>query len=311
METEMRYIYEVSRTGSFSKAAENLYVSQPALSKSIKKTEDAIGMPLFDRRAHPLQLTEAGQAYLKAIEKILLAEKDLSDQIRDIRDLEKGQISIGGSNYVNTSILPDVLTSFQERYPGVQIRLVEFSSARLSQMLAKNELDLTFSCNMEFMQDFKKQEAFRDRLLMAVPWNAPINETLGDRSYGVEEIIQGDHLRMKKPPVEISAFRGLPFIALDQGNNLYDRALQIFREAGFDPEIRIVLQQMTTAFKLAESGFGITMTCDRLVRASYTDLRFYAIDSPLADRIFYMLLPRRAYVPVAVQRFMEHFKSRI
>ena len=196
----MRYIYEVSRTGSFSKAAENLYVSQPALSKSIKKTEDAIGMPLFDRRAHPLQLTEAGQAYLKAIEKILLAEKDLSDQIRDIRDLEKGQISIGGSNYVNTSILPDVLTSFQERYPGVQIRLVEFSSARLSQMLAKNELDLTFSCNMEFMQDFKKQEAFRDRLLMAVPWNAPINETLGDRSYGVEEIIQGDHLRMKKPP---------------------------------------------------------------------------------------------------------------
>ncbi len=311
METELHYILEVSRTGSFSKAAENLFVSQPALSKSIKKTEEAIGMPLFDRRTHPLQLTEAGKAYVKAIEKILLTEKDLSDQIRDIRNLEKGHISIGGSNYVNTSILPDILTSFQEQYPGVQIHLVEFSSARLSQMLAKNELDLTFSCNMEFMQDFQKQEAFRDRLLMAVPWNCPINDTLGDFSYGVEEIIQGDHLLMKKPPVEIGAFRGLPFIALDQGNNLYDRAFQLFREAGFEPDLRIVLQQMTTAFKLAESGFGITVTCDRLVKASYTDLRFYAIDSPLTDRVFYMLLPRRAYIPVAVQRFMEHFRSRI
>ena len=309
METEMRYIYEVSRTGSFSKAAENLFVSQPALSKAIKKTEDTIGMPLFDRRAHPLRLTEAGEAYMKAIEQIRLVEKDLSDRIRDMKDLKTGQVSIGGSNYVNTSILPDLLTSFQELYPGIKIRLVEFSSARLSQMLAKNELDLTFSCNMEFMQDFQKQEAFRDRLMIAVPWNAPINEVLGDCSYGVEEIIQGDHLRMKKPPVEISAFQGLPFIALDKGNNLYDRAFQIFREAGFEPEIRIVLQQMTTAFKLAESGFGITMTCDRLIRASYTDLRFYAIDSPLADRIFYMLLPRRAYIPAAVQRFMDHFRS--
>ncbi len=311
MEAELRYIYEVCRTGNFSRAAENLFVSQPALSKSIKKTEDAIGMPLFDRRSHPLQLTEAGEAYLRAIEKILLIEKDLSDQIGDIKDLEKGHLRIGGSNYVNTSILPEALTSFQERYPGVEIELVEFSSARLSQMLSKNELDLTFSCNMEFMQDFQKQEAFRDRLLMAVPWNVPINETLGDLSYGVEEIIQGDHLRRTKPPVEMGVFRDLPFIALDKGNNLYDRALRLYREAGYEPRIRIVLQQMTTAFKLAESGFGITVTCDRLVQASYSDLRFYAIDSPLADRVFYMLLPRRAYIPVAVQRFMEHLKSRI
>lgn len=311
METELRYIYEVCRTGNFSRAAENLFVSQPALSKAIKKTEDAIGMPLFDRRSHPLQLTEAGEAYMEAIEKILLIEKDLSDRVRDIKDLKRGHISIGGSNYVNTSILPDVLTSFQEACPGVEIQLVEFSSARLAQMLAKNELDLTFSCNTRFMQDFERKEAFRDRLLMAVPWNFPLNEELENYSYGADEILQGDHLLGKKEPVPVSAFRDLPFIALDKGNNLYDRAVQMYQEAGFEPDIRIVLQQMTTAFKLAESGFGITVTCDRLIRSSYTDLRFYVIDTPLADRVFYMLLPKRDYIPAAVRRFMEHFRSRI
>ena len=311
MEPELKYIYEVYRTGSFSRAADALFVSQPALSKSIKKTEDAVGMPLFDRRQHPLRLTEAGEAYIRAIERISLVEKDLADEIADVKSLESGSISIGGSNYVNTSILPDVLTSFQDRYPGVRIRLVEKSSAELSEMLAANDLDLTFSCNTEFMRNFRKKEAFRDHLLMAVPWNAPINEELEECAYGVDEIIHGDHLERKKEPVPISTFQHLPFIALDKGNNLYDRVLHIYSDAGLAPDIRIVLQQMTTAFKLAESGYGVTVTCDRLVKASYTDLRFYDIDSPLADRTFYMLLPERAYTPIAVRRFMEHFEAQI
>ena len=311
MEAELRYIYEVYKTGSFSRAAENLFVTQPALSKSIRRTEESIGMAIFERKQHPLQLTEAGESYIRAIEKILLIEKDLADEISDIRNLESGSVLIGGSNYVNTSILPDILTRFQMKYPNIKIRLVEASSAHLSKLLAGNELDLTFSCNKNFVKDFKKREAFRDCLLMAVPWNCEINEKLSAHAYTAADILEGRHLLGERSDVGIEAFRQLPLIALDEGNNLYDRMREIYQEAGFDPDIRIVLQQMTTAFKLAESGYGITITCDRLVKASYTDLRFYSIRTPLSERIFYMLLPNRAYTPVAVKRFMEFFDRNV
>lgn len=67
----MNYVYEVYKEQSFSKAAENLYISQPALSSMIKKIETKIGMPLFDRSTSPIQLTECGKKYIKTAEKIM------------------------------------------------------------------------------------------------------------------------------------------------------------------------------------------------------------------------------------------------
>ncbi len=305
MDADLKYIYEVYKTGSFSRAAENLFISQPALSKSIKKTEDAVGMPLFERKSHPLIATDAGMCFVRAAKKLLLLEKELEDELSDIRDLETGVIRLGGSNYINTSILPDIITSFQEKYPKIQIFLVEESSAQLSEMLAKNDLDLTLSCNPAFMRDFRREKVFSDTLLMAVPWGMEIDEALEEQAYTLEEITAGEHLTSLKAPVGIDRFRGLPFIFLDRGNNLYDRAREICLAAGFEPEIRIVLQQMSTALKLAESGYGVTITCDRLVKTSQADLRYFSLDTPLSKRDFYALLPDRTYMPVAVKRFLD------
>ena len=311
MDADLKYIYEVYRTGSFSKAAENLFVTQPALSKSIKRTEEAIGMPLFDRKTHPLSPTEAGMCYVRAAQKLGLLEKDLEDELSDIKNLETGVIRIGGSNYVNIAILPEVLTSFQAKYPKVEIRLVEESSAQLADLLERNELDLTFNCNPDFLRSFPREEAFEDVLLMAVPWGMKGVEGLFEKAYTLEEIREGEHLTGKKAPVDIQAFRGLPLIALDKGNNLYDRMWAIYQSAGSPPNIRIVLQQMTTALKLAESGYGMTITCDRLVETTGADLQYYRIDTPLSRRVFYLLLPNRAYQPVVVKRFLEHFRETV
>ena len=85
----MDYIYEVYRERSFSKAAKNLYISQPSLSASVKKTEERIGAPVFDRGTTPLQLTECGKEYIKCVEKILDIRNEFANYIKDMDESAK------------------------------------------------------------------------------------------------------------------------------------------------------------------------------------------------------------------------------
>ena len=109
MRQELEYVYEVYKSGSLSKAAEKLYITQPALSMAIKKIESSIGMTLFDRKVRPFQLTEAGWLYINAITRIKKIEAELTQRIGDINDLHTGHVRVGGSHYINGYILPPVL----------------------------------------------------------------------------------------------------------------------------------------------------------------------------------------------------------
>ena len=87
MQPEMKYIYTVYQCGSFSKAAEKLFLTQPALSISVQKVEHEVGMPLFNRDKKPLELTEAGMIYIQKIEQIQHLEQELAMQLNDLTDL--------------------------------------------------------------------------------------------------------------------------------------------------------------------------------------------------------------------------------
>ena len=89
MEQVMEYIWRVYQEGSFSKAAEKLYMTQPALSIAVKRVEASLGAELFDRTRHPLELTEAGYAYVNAIRRVRDTEDDLRREIDDLRGLRR------------------------------------------------------------------------------------------------------------------------------------------------------------------------------------------------------------------------------
>ena len=146
MQQEMKYIYTVYQKGSFSKAAEALFMTQPALSISIQKVENEIGMPLFNRDKKPLELTEAGQLYIEKIRQIMHLENELSQQLNDLTDLKTGQLRIGGSHYFNSYILPPVIADFKKKWPGIDLELTEAGSYELLTMLKDDLIDLTFNC---------------------------------------------------------------------------------------------------------------------------------------------------------------------
>ena len=112
MELEKKYIYQVYQCGSFSKAAEALFITQPALSIAIKKVEQEIGAAIFNRSQRPLTLTSIGELYLQHIKKEMLLEQQLKQQIDDIHGLKSGDLKIGGTHYMNAYLLPSYIAQF-------------------------------------------------------------------------------------------------------------------------------------------------------------------------------------------------------
>ena len=311
VEQEMKYIYQVYQDGSFSKAADNLYITQPALSISIHKVERALGMEIFDRSTRPISLTPAGELYIETIRRTMLLEEDLSRRLEDIRNLESGSLCIGGTHYLNCYILPDVLTGFTQRYPNIRIDLVEQSSARLVEMLAGRELDLTLNCNPSFQVGFHRYPAFDDYILLAVPKSFPVGARLEERALTAEEILGRRHLKADCPSVDLMEFEEMEFLLLQPGNNLRDRVIHMFQVEGFSPKVKLEVAQLVTAYHLAEHSFAAAFISDRLVTTDSRNLRYYKLRSRLAERLFYILLPQRDYTSFAVRAFIQHFRETI
>lgn len=114
---------------------------------------------------------------------------------------------MGGSHYLNAYILPEILAQFSKKNPGIELELVEHSAATLSAMLSAHELDLTFSCNEEFMEDFEKYPAFTDYILLAVQEDQEINKAMEKFALTPEDISNGRHLLETCPSVSLEQFR--------------------------------------------------------------------------------------------------------
>ena len=178
MQQEMKYIYTVYQKGSFSKAAESLYMTQPALSISIQKVETEIGMPLFNRDKKPLELTEAGKLYIEKIRQIMHLENELAQQLGDLTSLKTGNLRVGGSHYFNSYILPPVIADFKKKWPGIDLQLTEAGSNELLDMLKEDLIDLTFNCTPDPHDKLRRVPGFKDTILLAVSTRFPVNDHL-------------------------------------------------------------------------------------------------------------------------------------
>lgn len=310
MSPELTYLYAVYMEGSFSKAAEKLFITQPALSIAIKKIEDEIGMPLFDRKKKPLKLTDAGEIYIDAIKKMQIAEMESRQKINDIKNLNTGLIRLGGTHYINSYILPTILIEFTKRYPNISLQIYERSSFELISMLSSQEIDLTFSCDPQAKKEFPCYEMFNDHILFAVPDSDPFNLKHEDKVLTATDIINKKHLEPDCRKITIEEVAEEEIILLRKGNNLQERVLEMYKMSGLKPKVKFDLNQLVTAYHMAEAGLGATFTSDRVVANENSSLKFYALEDPLAKRTFNIILPKNTYTPIAVQRFIELSKKK-
>ena len=162
----MHYVYQVYKEMNFSRAARNLYISQPSLSAAVKKVEAQIGYPIFDRSSSPIQLTELGKEYIRSIEIIMDVENGFQNYVNDMRELKSGSISIGGTNLFASYVLPPILVRFTEHYPHIHIDLTEATTSALTERLFSGSLDLLIDNQSMDLSIYGKRFFCEEHLLL-------------------------------------------------------------------------------------------------------------------------------------------------
>ncbi len=150
-----KYMITVLQEGSITAAAKKLYVSQPSLSQMIKLVESNLGAPLFNRSTDPITLTYAGQKYIEAAKKILTINENLEKEIEEINLEDHGSFRLGIPVQRGMQVLPFVLPKFFEKYPHVDINLVESGSAQTEQLLLEGKLDITCMTTVPHYEELK------------------------------------------------------------------------------------------------------------------------------------------------------------
>ncbi len=307
MFTWKKYIYEVYLEKSFSKAAQNLFISQPSLSARVKKVEERIGFPLFDRSTSPLQLTEVGKVYIEASEEIFKIEQRVENYINNLSTLKTGSLSIGASNLFAAYVLPPLITGFKQKFPDIHIQITEGNTTQLESMLSNNSLDFVID-NYHYDSTLYNKELYcKENILLAVPKNLPVNDTFREYSLSYESIRNKSYLSPSYPSVPLEAFSALPFIMLTPGNDTRIRGDRLCREAGFHPNIILELNQQSTAYMAASTQLGATFISDILVSQlpSFENLAYYKLQGDSANRKVFFYYKNHKYKTKAMEEFLS------
>jgi DNA-binding transcriptional LysR family regulator len=139
---QLRILKAIASEGSFKRAADSLYVSQPAVSLQVQNLEKQLNVPLFDRGGRRAQLTEAGHLLLSYGEKIIALCQETCRAIEDLQNLQGGTLIVGASQTTGTYLLPRMIGMFRQKYPDVSVQLQVHSTRRTSWAVANGQVDL-------------------------------------------------------------------------------------------------------------------------------------------------------------------------
>lgn len=303
----MEYIYAVYKAGSFSEAAKELYVTQPCLSAMVKKTENQLGVPIFDRNVKPLRLTEYGVQYIAYLEKIQSIEGEFEQYLSDVRGLRTGSLSIGANTVLASFVLPSLIQKFKTRYPGVQVQLVEGSVDYLEDALIHGRLDLILDNCLLDSSIYLQYPLGAEHILIAAHRDIHDAERWQGFCLSHDDILAGRHIKMDTPALSINVFADIPVIALRTSTDTRRRMDTIYQQAGFHGDIQLEVDQLTTAYNIACTGLGMTLVSDTLLyqMPASPDMCYYKLHSDVTARTIYMSHKRSRYVPLAMQKFMD------
>lgn len=170
----LRYFQAIADANSFTKAAEQLHVAQPAISMAIKKLEAELDLTLFHRHERQISLTDEGKKLLQHSRRILQAIDDARLEMEELKGLTQGEVRVGIPSMLGSYYFPPILMAFRHRYPELDLSVIEGGTWQLQQMLERGELDLAIIVADVLPQELQARTFLREQMLVTVAKDHPL-----------------------------------------------------------------------------------------------------------------------------------------
>ncbi len=311
------YIKKIAHAKSISVAADQLGISQPALSSYLKKVEGELGVVLFDRSRQPLELTEAGRVYLDYLDEVVVRQKELMKNLSDINDLKTGSLTVGGASFFNVAYLPKAIAAFASENPGIDIEIVDDRVPRLEAMAQKGLLDLFITPINDEPERFVYEELLEEDIFLAVPEAWEVNRQLEGKAISIEELPESEAAaksHRKEKPLTREEFACLcreTFVVLKPDQDIGRKMQALLNSFGCTPERVITAEQTMTTLALTLRGVGVSLITESSIRnCGFAGLpKLYMADPDICRRKMYIAYPRNKYLSKAARRFAEVLKE--
>ncbi|MCY3038661.1 MULTISPECIES: LysR family transcriptional regulator [Aerococcus] len=232
----LKYFKAVAEIGNMTSAAEELNVSQPAISRAIKQLEEDLGVDLFIRQGRSIHLNHYGETFLTYLDHSFSALSEGKRVVREISGLEHGEIVIG---VTLPHVFPNLLSDFLHDYPKVRVKQYEAASGLMLEKLLKDQLDFWIATH----------EINHDQV-----------ETLPIISEEIFVTVSQKHPLAQAKQVFLSDLKAEKFVGSSQGYSFRELTDGFCQQAGFTPNYQIELEDAAAIHKLVEAGYGISFT---------------------------------------------------
>lgn len=285
----LRTFVEVVRRGGFSQAAPVVCLTQSTVSKAVKTLEDDLGLPLLNRLGQGVELTAAGEIlYRRAL--VLLAEQsDLLAELEALRGLKQGRLRIGLPPVGSGALFAALFATFRQRYPELDVELVEQGGQRLAESLAAGEVDLA-AILMPVPEEFDYQEVRSEPLMVVLPARHPL---------------------AGRQRLDIRALATEPFILFEAGFALNAKILAACALAGVVPRVVARSAQIDFIADLVEAGLGLAFLPRVVARQHLREaLVMVPLDAPNTEWRLALAWRRNAHLSPAALAWLDLAKER-
>lgn len=280
---QLEYFQAVARLEHFTHAARQLALSQPALSRSIARLEDELGVPLFERQGRRVRLTRYGRAFLAHVERALQAIDAGKREVSDMAGPERGVVTLAFLRTLGASMLPEALGAFRERHPDVHFHLTQNYSSALLDLLAEGAVDLCL---------FAPPEE-RPGML----WRPVLTEE-------IYVVVAPGHRLASRESIALAELADEPLILLKPGYGMRRITDALCRQAGFTPRIAFEGEDTATVTGLATAGLGVGFI-PALAVTERPDARYLRVSEPRCERIIALAWMEQRYLSAAATLFRD------
>ena len=283
---QIRAFVTVASTGSFTRAADVLHLSQPALTNRIRQFEDALGLSLFDRNTRSVEMTTLGRDLLPVFRRVVGEFETAVVNARDSVNRVKGVIRLACLPSCAASVLPNVIREFQRNNPEVTFVVRDVVNSNIASLVRSSEVDFGISVQDNSHSDLESVALFTDTLQIvyrAEPTSAP---------------------QCGEPCTAILA--GRPLILMSRGSSVRERVDEALASLGIPALPTCEVNHMSTAVALVQAGLGIAILPSTAVELkSQSDVRSRPIDLPGFSRDIVLLRRKGSSLPPSAESFIE------